>query len=102
MYEDGQRQQQFLNLKQNQMEDDRERQLRDFNLKQMEENTGIMQMNTNIMTPTLKRYFSKRKAAILHQYEEEEDNNDQALFGDMPIGDLSNDRQRLVTIELFN
>ncbi|CAM8909380.1 unnamed protein product [Rhodiola kirilowii] len=76
MDEDGQRQQQFLDLKQKQMEDDREMQLREFNLRQMEENTKIVQMNTDIMTPKSKRYFSKRKAAILRQYEEEEDNND--------------------------
>ncbi|CAM8975451.1 unnamed protein product [Rhodiola kirilowii] len=33
------------------------------NVRKLEEDTKIMQMNTEMMTPTSKRYFSKRKAA---------------------------------------
>ncbi|KAL9689372.1 hypothetical protein QQ045_009757 [Rhodiola kirilowii] len=48
---------------------------------QDEEETKIMQMNTDVITPKSKRYFLKRKAAILRGYEDDEASNDQDAFG---------------------
>ncbi|CAM8905064.1 unnamed protein product [Rhodiola kirilowii] len=61
----------FMNWQQKEDQEDKEMQKNFLNLRKLEEETKIMQMNTEVMTPMSKRYFSKRKAAILQSYEEE-------------------------------
>ncbi|KAL9688482.1 hypothetical protein QQ045_032903 [Rhodiola kirilowii] len=75
-------QKKFFELNQKQMENDFKLQEKAFNLAKMEEETKNMQMNTDVMTPKSKRYFSKRKAVILREYEEDVPNNDQDAPGD--------------------
>ncbi|CAM8928406.1 unnamed protein product [Rhodiola kirilowii] len=69
-------QKKFFDLNQKQMENDFKLQEKAFSLAKMKEETKIMQMNTDVMTPKSKKYFSERKAAILQEYEEDEASND--------------------------
>lgn len=48
--------------------------------RKLTEETRIMELNTDIMTPKSKRYFSKRKAAILRRYEEEEAQDEEGNY----------------------
>ena len=53
---------------------------KDFKLRALAEESRIMAMDTEAMTPIKKKYFSKRKAAILKQMDDEEGDDSEENF----------------------